>query len=492
MSTRRKIARNALIQLIGKIITASSTILVTMLIIRHFGPAGFGDFITMITFPTLFWIMADFGFNAIAIREISKDRNKSQSYFSNLLLLRLGLATLLTLIALTALYFLPYSPLVKLGASLNLGTIFMMAVFTTSQAVFQANLKYIYPVLAQCAGAVFNLVFVAVFIYFADFFVLAGPWPTSFGHAKGMPLQLLGVVFGSLAGNILMAGMALIFVTRFVSLQTIKWDKKVAKRLFLATLPVGLALIFDVLDIKIDSVMLSILPLPGVQSNSAAVGYYGTAFKIFEVILTIPFFFMSAIYPILVRHFQELHTRNRISCSCLPDLLRNSERAGAIPASPRLAEGLPRRTAGGSYEVFEYWTLAKKTFREAFLALLSLSVFGLIAGQVLAPWLIRTLAGAEFTNSIPALRILFWTLPVFFITSLLMHTLLALEKQRVLPWVYGAALILNFVLNLIFIPRHSFLAAAVITGVTEAFILVCLGYFVVLGFGWKGKNLNRH
>ena len=445
MSARKLIAKNTLIQLVGKVVTASSTILVTMVVTRHFGPAGFGDFTIMITFPTLFWIMADFGFNATMIREISKDQNKSQSCFSNLLLLRFGLAICLTLIALVILYFLPYSPLVKLGAALNLGTIFMMVIFTTSQALFQANLKYFYQVLAQCAGALFNLIFVVGFINL-NLPVAAGPWPASFGHAKGVPLQLLWIALGSLLGNILMAGIALLFVARFISLRAVRWDRRVAKALFLATLPIGLALIFDILDVKIDLVMLSILPLPRGQSNNAAVGFYGTALKIFEVTLTAPFFFMSAVYPVLVRHLKE----NQI--------------------------------------------LAKKTFREALLVLLSGSVLALLVGQVLAPWLIRVLAGPEFASSVPALRILLWALPIFFITSLLMHTLLALEKQRILPWVYGVALAFNFGLNLVFIPRQSFLAAAWITGITETFVLICLAYFVVLGFSRKGlgDRLPRH
>jgi len=417
MSARKKIARNTLVQLVGKAITASSTLLVTMLVTRHFGPTGFGDFMIMITFPTLFWIMADFGFNATVIREISKKEENTQRYFSNLLLLRLGLAGLFTIVALVILRFLPYSPLVKLGASLNLGTLFLMAVFSSTQTLFQANSQQKFQVAAQVLGALLNLGLVAGLIHFSG--------------------DLLWVALGSLLGNLLMAVMGVFWARRFIDWRQIKWERVLARKLLRLTLPIGLALIFDVLDFKIDSFMLSVLPLPGGRVNSAVVGYYSTAFKILEVILTVPFFFMSAVYPLLVRKLQES------------------------------------------------WPAAEKLFRQSFLALLAVSVLGVVFGEALAPWVIHFLAGAEFGQAVPALKLLLLALPVFFITSLLMHTLLALERQRVLPLIYGGALVVNLGLNFFFIPRYSLLAAAMITGITEFLVLTCLAYCVFRAWGEK-------
>ena len=411
MSARRKIAKNTLIQVVGKIITASSTILVTMLVTRHFGPAGFGEFTVMITFPTLFWIAVDFGFNQIAVREISRDPNKSQSYFSNLLLLRLGLAAFFTPIALTILAFLPYSPAIKLGAGLNLGTLFLMSFFSSTQVLFQANLAYGFQVASQVSGALLNLGLVFILTY--------------------LEKSIIYIALSSLFGNFLMAAVAAAFASRFVSFRKVEWDRPLAKSLLAATLPVGLALIFNVFDFKVDSLMLSVLPLPGGASNSEAVGYYGTAFKILEVALTIPFFFMSASYPVLVQKLKE----SRLEAS--------------------------------------------KFFLEILGILLGLSVLGLLGGLVLAPLMIRFLAGPNFTASVPVLRVLFLALPIFYLSSPFMYALLALEEQGVLPWIYSGATVLNVFLNAVFIPHYSYFAAAAITGVTEFFVLLCLAYFVV-------------
>jgi len=136
----------------------------------------------------------------------------------------------------------------------------------------------------------------------------------------------------------------------------------------------------------------------------------------------------------------------------------------------------------------ESWPAAEKLFRQSFLSLLVVSVLGVVFGEALAPWLIRFLAGAEFGQAVPALRLLLLALPVFFITSLLMHTLLALERQRVLPFVYGGALVVNLGLNFFFIPRYSLLAAAAITGVTELLVLSLLAWFVFREFSRKVRQ----
>jgi len=408
LPVHKVVAKNTLIQIFGKLITASSTLLVTMLVARRFGPQGFGMFTIMTTFPTLFWIMVDFGFNQIAVREIVRDRKQAQRYFSNLLLLRFGLAVIFASLALIILRSLPYSPLIKLGTAINLLSIFVMSVFLSVQMLFQAQLAYELQAISQIAGSASSLILVLLFIYLG----------------KG----ILPVALSSLWGYTVMAAVATLMVRRFIRFRQIRLDAQVARSLFFSTLPVGLALIFNVFDFKVDSLMLSFLPLPLGQENNAAVGYYGSAFKVFEVILSLPFFFVSSLYPILVKKFER-----------------------------SFSEG---------------WHL----FRKSAVVLSSLSIVVLFGGLILAPWIIKIVAGMRFASSVPALKILLLGLPFFFLTSLLGHCVMALGRQKTLPGIYGAATVLNILLNYIFIPRFSFSAAAAVTGITEVFVLLCLSW----------------
>lgn len=411
MSTNKIVAKNTIMQVFGKVVTASSTLAITMLVTRKFGPDGFGEFMIMTTFPTLFWIMVQFGFNEIVVREIKKKEEKTQALFSSLLILRLILAVFFITVALFVLFaVLPYDANVKLGAALNLATLFVMSFYSTAQVLFQAKFAYNLQLISQVAGSLAGLAFSVVMIFL------------------GKPV--LWVALGSLVGYGTMAFSASFLVSRFVSFQKLVWRPTQAKRLFKMALPVGLALIFNIFDFKIDSLMLSALPLKTAVSNNAAVGFYSSAFKIFEVILTLPFFFMNSVYPLLV------------------EKVKNGK------------------------EVFS-------VLKKSAVFLVVTAVLGVLVGVPLAPYLINFLAGSSFGASVRVLRILLYSLPVFFLTSLLSRTVLALERQKVLPWIYGAATILNIVLNMIYIPRYTYTAAAVITGITEVFVLLLL-FFNIL------------
>jgi O-antigen/teichoic acid export membrane protein len=80
----------------------------------------------------------------------------------------------------------------------------------------------------------------------------------------------------------------------------------------------------------------------------------------------------------------------------------------------------------------------------------------------------------DFANCIIPFRILLLSLPFFFTTSFLQWVLITLEKQKYLMYVYLFSVILNIVLNIIFIPQFSYLASATITLISEGLVFVFL------------------
>ena len=65
----KKVALNASVQTSSKLITASITFLIALLIGRTLGPAGYGDFTKIAVFAGYFYTLADFGLNAIYIKK---------------------------------------------------------------------------------------------------------------------------------------------------------------------------------------------------------------------------------------------------------------------------------------------------------------------------------------------------------------------------------------------------------------------------------------
>jgi O-antigen/teichoic acid export membrane protein len=80
----------------------------------------------------------------------------------------------------------------------------------------------------------------------------------------------------------------------------------------------------------------------------------------------------------------------------------------------------------------------------------------------------------DFIPSIFIFRILLLSLPVFFLTNILQWILIAKNKKVYLLKIYLIAALLNVLLNLFFIPKYSYIAAAIITGISEGLILILL------------------
>lgn len=201
-----------------------------------------------------------------------------------------------------------------------------------------------------------------------------------------------------------------------------------ARRLFIMSLPLGAMLIFNLLYAKADMFLLS------VYKPNFDVGVYGVSYKFFEFLLAVPTFLANSVYPLL---------------------LAKSDNSTAY------------------YRLFKRYT---SLFIFVSLALTVLSFFG-------APLI--TLLKGEFVKSVLPLQILSISLPFFFITSILQWHFLIKNKIRFLVPLYAVALLLNIILNIIFIPTYSYYAAAISTGACEALVfIVMLCYFMRDKKGW--------
>src|SRR3990172_11146357 len=140
MISKFKIAANTLVQILGRFITSGVTFLVTILVARQFGVEGYGEFTKIMAYVAYFYLVADFGFNAVVLKKISQQEEKTEELFSNLLGLRVLTAVFLIFIALVIISFSPYnpakgegfSPLVKTGIMMAVLTILTQAIFSTS------------------------------------------------------------------------------------------------------------------------------------------------------------------------------------------------------------------------------------------------------------------------------------------------------------------------------------------------------------------------
>jgi len=172
---------------------------------------------------------------------------------------------------------------------------------------------------------------------------------------------------------------------------------------------------------KLDTIILSVL-----QSNSD-VGIYNVAYKIMENLIFFPAMLAGLILPLLSRTL----TTNR--------------------------------------ELFE--DIVDKTFK-VFL----LIVFPLVVGVwVLAPEIIAIVSGTGFEESVRVLRILVFALGCIFFGHYFTMLLVVGNAQKKLMKALIFAAIVNISLNFLLIPQYSYMAAALVSLITECLVVLLIG-----------------
>lgn len=284
----------------------------------------------------------------------------------------------------------------------------------------------------------FNVIFQVSFRYDLALVTCVSGQLVTFGLillGTRLDLGLLFLIGASLAGGVFDILIGSLWLRKFRLRFNFGVDWRLWRKLLLAALPLGVMLIFTQIAAKTDLFLLSLLPLPGKfgLGSQETVGVYSLAYRIFKNVVILPTFFMNALFPVMVADHKEDRSR----------FVRRLKKAINI--------------------------------------LLVVSVFGVAIGFAFAPWVVRIIGGEGFDHSAIALRILLLGLPFFYLSSPLQWFLVTVGKEKILPFIYGAAAVLSIVLNLLLIPHFSYWASAVIAPVVEGIICISLTV-VVVGF----------
>lgn len=119
------------------------------------------------------------------------------------------------------------------------------------------------------------------------------------------------------------------------------------------------------------------------------------------------------------------------------------------------------------------------TYAHAAKLLLIVSFGIVIVTEFLATDLMNALAGPAFLpGSAIALRILIFFLPLSYVNGLTQYVLIAAGQQRRLVVAFGLTFAFNVGANLLFTPRYGYLAAAIVTVLSELVLLLPFGYYL--------------
>lgn len=269
MEVLTKIFKQTFWQILGKVITSLSTFIILGMVARNYGEKGTGIFTLALTYLAIFYLLADFGFNAHALKKFQIEQ------FRKLLGTRLVWSGILVVVAVGLLPFWPFAN-AEFNQAVLLGSLAIVGsgVFVTCNLVFQSKLRYDLSVLASGIGTAISLL---IFMYLAS-----------------IKVEVSLLLLAHLVGWLVIALSALWFVK--ISLPI--FDKQYAYNLFKQSWPVSLTLILNVVYFRADSFMIAYFK--GVSD----VGIYNVAYLVFQSVLVLPAFIMNSYYPLMLRSFK--------------------------------------------------------------------------------------------------------------------------------------------------------------------------------------------
>ena len=212
------------------------------------------------------------------------------------------------------------------------------------------------------------------------------------------------------------------FASKFVAFSP-KYNKEVSNWIFTLSWPLGIVFVVNNLFFKIDTLMVAAIKGP------VAVGIYSTAYKVLEVIVFVGGYFASSLKPILSREI----TNNKKNVANIITKSINIMLILALPIT--------------------------------------------IVCVVFPKEIIEFISSKDFLSGSNALILLAFTLPFIYLDNLLGEILLANNERKLLTKIAVSLLAFNFLTNLYFIPKYSFMGAAVTTLASEILLFIINYYF---------------
>jgi len=252
--------------------------LIVIWLARHFGPSIYGQWAFALNLAVLFSVLANFGFSALTIREVARDKSKTAQYINNIVAMKLILGLVALGLIVLVMQFLGKEPkLVNLACFLGIYTV-INSFATFFQSIFRANEKMQYETI--CRGIQNISLLGLVFLFILN---------------KG---SIIAITYAYISAALIGTLFSLIFIWRYFSKFFLKVDLKLCKQILKKAWPFVLSATAVIVYYRIDTVML------GVFKESEAVGYYNAAYNIILLIITGISLLVMAIFPILSNFYK--------------------------------------------------------------------------------------------------------------------------------------------------------------------------------------------
>ncbi len=396
MILAKKIAKNTLYLAVGKMISTAIGILTISILLRYLSTDDYGRYSTVLAFILLFGTFVDLGLNLTTTQDISLPGANVEKIISSVFSLRILINITLIMLLPAILLAFPYENEVKIAIMVCSVLFFSQSIFQVLSSYFQKTLQAWKIVLSELAGRIVLLFSTIVAVWFN--------------------FSFLEIMLTIILSSIAQLWAIIKFTSRQINLK-ISIDISMWKRITSKTWPIALSVIFTTIYFKGDTVILSL------TRPYSEVGTYSAAYKILEVLITLPIMFMGLVLPYLSKSFAESDKKT------FNEIIQKSWDAVSIITLP---------IAAGSI--------------------------------MLSNKIIFLIAGPGYEDSSKVLQILIIATGIIFLGSIFTHAVVAVNEQKQMIKYYATAAVAAVALYIIYIPIYSYYAAATVTVVSELLI----------------------
>jgi O-antigen/teichoic acid export membrane protein len=270
-----KVSKNTLFLLGSQVYTRFTGALFFFIAARKLGINNFGTYTLVLTFLSFFYILSDWGFSTLTIRDLSRAPSQIRNYLLHTLPLRIIISLLSYLLLLCLVFFLSY-PFKTILLIIIAGlTIFTNTTLAALNAVFSSQEKMHIPSLMG--------------IFFSTAYLITGLFALLSGC--GLLTLICILVFLNIANTAITAYILRKFLFPF----KLSFDFTFYNKLIKQSTPYAILSALSIIYFRIDTIMLSKL------KTMEDVGIYNSAYKLVDFLMFLPICYMGAIFPKMSR-----------------------------------------------------------------------------------------------------------------------------------------------------------------------------------------------
>jgi len=419
MKLSTKVAYNTAVQIASKIISTILGLVAIAIMTRYLGQTSFGQYTTVVAFLSFFAILADLGLTLVTVQLISAVKNKIEegNILSNLLGLRLVSALVFLGLGPLAIFLFPYERDIKIGVLITSLSFLFVALNQVFVGLFQKYLRMDKVSIAEIVNRICLLLGIILAVKY------------DFG--------LNGILLATSISSAISFVMHFVFSRGFAVIK-LRFDFSYWRKVIAKSWPLAITIFFNLIYLRTDMLLLSLVKRPSQLGIIAEVGIYGAAYKVIDVLITLPFMFAGIILPILTVRWAEK-------------------------------------------DLDGFKNILQKSLD--FMIILAIPI--VIGTQFLAKEIIALIAGQEFSYAVPVLQMLIIASGLIFFGCMFSHAIIAIDRQKKIINAYIFTAITSVIGYFIFIPIYSYFGAAWVSIYSEAVIALASAYIVWKYSGFK-------